>query len=165
MKRHMAVVFILFLFSHLASGQAGIRFNSSDTSLENVCVWAKAMALHYKSGSGDAVGPWYESALPPRYAFCMRDVSHQCIGAEILGMHSENKNMFTKFAQHISASKDWCSYWEIDKYDRPSPADYRSDREFWNNLNANFDFIDASWRSYLWTGDSIYIKDSAFLYF
>jgi len=104
----------------------------------------------------------YESALPPRYAFCMRDVSHQCIGAEILGMHRENKNMFTKFTTHISASKDWCSYWEMDKFDRPSPSDYRNDREFWYNLNANFDLMDACWRSYLWTGDSLYLKDPAF---
>jgi hypothetical protein len=144
---------------------AGVRFRSSDTALENAFTWAKAMALHYKSGGGDAVGPWYESALPPRYAFCMRDVSHQCIGAEILGMHRENKNMFAKFTGHISASKDWCSYWEIDKFDRPSPSDYRSDREFWYNLDANFDLLDACWRSWLWTGDTLYLKDPAFLNF
>jgi len=31
------------------------------------------------------VGYWYEAALPGREAFCMRDVSHQSIGAETLG--------------------------------------------------------------------------------
>ncbi|HEX9514163.1 MAG TPA: trehalase family glycosidase [Puia sp.] len=145
--------------------ETGVRFRSSDTALEKAFTWAKAMALHYKAGPGDPVGPWYESALPPRYAFCMRDVSHQCMGAEILGMHRENKNMFTKFTRNISASKDWCSYWEIDKFDRPSPSDYRNDREFWYNLDANFDLLDACWRSWLWTGDSLYLKDPAFLNF
>lgn len=145
--------------------ETGVRFRSSDTALENAFTWAKSMALHYQAGPGDPVGPWYESALPPRFAFCMRDVSHQCIGAEILGLHRENRNMFTQFTRHISASKDWCSYWEIDKFDRPSPSDYRNDREFWYNLNANFDLLDACWRSWLWTGDPLYLKDPAFLNF
>jgi len=151
----------LFVFGQ----EAGVKFRSTDTSLENAFKWAKSMALHYKGAPGDPVGPWYEAALPLRSAFCMRDVSHQCIGAEILGMHRENRNMFTKFIGNISASKDWCSYWEIDKFDRPCPADYRNDREFWYNLNANFDLLHACWRSWLWTGDSLYLKDAAFLYF
>jgi hypothetical protein len=140
----------------------GVTFQSTDTALQNAFAWAKQMALHYQSTSDDPVGPWYESALPPRYAFCMRDVSHQCIGAEILGMHKENRNMFSKFTSHMSTSKDWCSYWEIDKFDRPSPSDYRSDREFWYNLNANFDLMDACWRSWLYTGDSIYLYNPVF---
>jgi len=144
---------------------AQVSFHSSDTALSNAFSWAKDMALHYKAPPGDPVGPWYESALPPRDAFCMRDVSHQSIGAEILGMHPENRNMFTKFTGHISASKDWCSYWEIDKANRPSPSDYRNDREFWYNLNANFDVMDACWRTYLWTGDSLYLEGPAFLNF
>ena len=147
----------------LSFGQ--VTFHSSDTALASAFSWATSMALHYKGHPGDPVGPWYESALPPRDAFCMRDVSHQCIGAEILDMHRENRNMLSKFAGHISESKDWCSYWEIDKLDRPSPSDYRSDKEFWYNLNANFDVLDACWRTYLWTGDSLYIKDPAFLNF
>jgi hypothetical protein len=159
MRRHLllAVYACLTLLSN-----AQVSFHSSDTALSNAFSWAKDMALHYKAPPGDPVGPWYESALPPRDAFCMRDVSHQCIGAEILGMHPENRNMLTKFTGHISASKDWCSYWEIDKANRPSPSDYRNDREFWYNLNANFDVMDACWRSYLWTGDSLYLKDPAF---
>jgi hypothetical protein len=156
MKRSLLLLLAAhFTLTLLSFGQktstAGVHFQSSDTALENAFTWAKHMALHYKGAAGDPVGPWYESALPPRYAFCMRDVSHQCIGAEILGMHRENKNMFTKFTTHISESKDWCS-----------PADYRNDREFWYNLNANFDLIDACWRSYCWTGDSLYLKDPAF---
>jgi hypothetical protein len=63
-------------------GQGGIQFISSDTALQTAFGRAKEMALHYKGKPGDPVGPWYESALPPRYAFCMRDVSHQSIGGE-----------------------------------------------------------------------------------
>ena len=140
----------------------GLNFRSSDTAMTRAFQWAKQMALHYKGNPSDPVGPWYESALPPRFAFCMRDVSHQCIGGELLGLSRENKNMFTKFVGNISGSKDWCSYWEMDKWNKPAPADYRNDKEFWYNLDANFDLLHACWRMYLWTGDTTYIKNPVF---
>ena len=58
-----------------------------------------------------------------------------------------------------------CSYWEIDKWDRPAPVDYKNDRDFWYNLTANFDVLDACWRQFLWTGDAAYLEDPAFLDF
>ncbi|HKO80115.1 MAG TPA: hypothetical protein VJU78_06965 [Chitinophagaceae bacterium] len=143
-------------------GQGGVQFASSDTSLQTAFNRAKEMALHYKGKPSDPVGPWYESALPPRYAFCMRDVSHQSIGGEILGLHKENKNMLTLFVKNISASKDWCSYWEMNRLGKPAPEDYRNDKEFWYNLNANFDLLTACWKLYLWTGDEEYIKGKLF---
>jgi len=166
MKGLLLLLLITVFLSTFASAQkTGVRFQSSDTALQNAFTWASTMALHYRGHPGDPVGAWYESALPPRFAFCMRDVSHMSIGAEILGMHPENKNMFTLFTTNISASKDWCSYWEIDKFNRPSPSDYRNDREFWYNLDANFDLIDACWRSWSWTGDTMYLKNPVFLQF
>lgn len=144
---------------------AEVTFRSSDTAMQNAFNLAKKMALHYQGNPGDPVGPWYEAALPSRDAFCMRDVSHQCIAAEILGMSRVNKNMFTLFAKNISKSKDWCSYWEINKYGKPAPADYRNDKEFWYNLNANFDLLYACLRLYLWTGDKTYIRNPVFANF
>jgi len=143
-------------------GQGGIQFTSSDTALQTAFSRAKEMALSYKGKPGDPVGAWYESALPPRSAFCMRDVSHQSIGAEILGLYKENKNMFTLFVKNISANKDWCSYWEMNRLGKPAPEDYRNDKEFWYNLNANFDVLNACWKLYLWTGDEEYIKGKLF---
>lgn len=149
--------FFLNVFS-----QKTVTFKSSDPALQLAFERAKSMALSYKGDSKDPVGPWYEAALPSRSAFCMRDVSHQSIGAEILGLHKENKNMLSLFAKNISESKDWCSYWEINKYGKPAPEDYRNDKEFWYNLNSNFDVIFACWRLYLWTGDEAYIKNPEF---
>lgn len=127
--------------------------------------WAKEMALHYKGDNADPVSYWYEAALPSRFAFCMRDVSHQSIGAEILGLSKENLNMFSLFAKNISAAKNWCSYWEINKWGKPAPEDYRNDKEFWYNLPANFDVLFANWRLYQWTGNKYYIDDPAFINF
>lgn len=140
-------------------------FTSTDKKLEDTYNWAKKMALSYAHDGSDSVGYWYEAALPQREAFCMRDVSHQSVGAQILGLAEHNKNMFGKFAKNISESKDWCTYWEINRYDKPAPADYANDKEFWYNLNANFDVIQACLKMYEWTGDEDYLKDSTFTYF
>lgn len=134
-----------------------IEFESSDKYLEDGFKWAKKQALSY-AFEGDIVGDWYEAALPGRAAFCMRDVSHHSIGGQALGLISHNKNMLLKFAQGIAESRDFCSFWEIDKNYRPAPVDYKSDQDFWYNLPANFDVLDACWRVYLWTGDIDYIK-------
>lgn len=138
----------------------GISFQSSDKALETTFNWAREMALSYAHSGEHAVGNWYEAALPERYAFCMRDVSHQSIGAEILGLSSHNYNMMGKFAANISESKDWCTYWEIDRDDKPASVDYENDGDFWYNLNANHDVMFACWRLYEWTGDRRYIEDA-----
>lgn len=140
-------------------------FTSSDKKMENAYIWAKKMALSYAHDENDPVGKWYEAALPQREAFCMRDVSHQSVGAHMLGLAGHNKNMFTRFAENISESKDWCTYWEINRYNKPAPADYANDKEFWYNLNANFDVMQACLKMYEWTGDKDYLTDARFTNF
>ncbi|QSX36574.1 glucosidase family protein [Shewanella sedimentimangrovi] len=147
-----------------ARAAAPARFRSSDTHLEAGYLWASAQALSLVR-RGDAVGDWYEAALPNREAFCMRDTAHQTSGAAVLGLADVSKNMLTKFVQGISAERDWCSYWEIDRHDRPAPVDYTSDQDFWYNLPANFDLIDCCWRQYLWTGDKDYLEHPDFVEF
>jgi hypothetical protein len=92
----------------------------------------------------------------------MRDVSHQAIGAQLLGLGKHNFNMFQKFASNISTEKDYCSYWEINRYNKPAPVDYENDKDFWYNLPANFDVIYNAWRLYRWTGDMRYLENEEF---
>lgn len=136
-----------------------LSFSSSDKKLEYTFNWATQMALSYAHNGNDPVGCWYEAALPGRKAFCMRDVSHQSIGAEMLGLSKHNFNIMIKFAENISEAKDWCTFWEINDKNKPCPADYKDDANFWYNLNANFDVIFACWRLYEWTGDERYLKN------
>jgi hypothetical protein len=142
-------------------GATGVTFKSSDTRLVSAFEWARTQALAY-AFQGDPVGDWYEASLPGRQAFCMRDTAHQCLGAHFLGLDHQNHNMLLKFAENISDSKDWCSYWEINRYNRPVPVDYESDSQFWYNLPANFDVLDACYRMYIWSGDATYITDPVF---
>jgi len=136
-----------------------VTFRTNNIVLEQAFAWARYRALSYAHYGADPVGSWYEAALPNREAFCMRDVSHQAIGAEILGLSKHNENMFRKFAANITPEKDYCSYWEINRHNKPAPADYTSDKDFWYNLPANFDVVYNAWRLYQWTGNNVYLQD------
>lgn len=144
--------------------QNSISFCSDNPRLEEGFRWAKRQALQYVHDESP-IGPWYEAALPGRDAFCMRDVSHQAAGAHFLGLDAHTKNMLLQFAKGISESRDWCSYWEITGLGTPAPVDYANDRDFWYNLPANFDVLDACWRMYCLTGDRDYLENPALLNF
>ncbi len=137
---------------------------TDDARLRATFEWAARQASAY-AFVGDPVGPWFEAALPGREAFCMRDVAHQAMGAHALGMQRHVRNMLHRFAREVSDARDWASLWEIDRHGRPAHADYRDDRDFWYNLPANFDVLDAAYRMFLWSGDRGYVTDSAFLHF
>ena len=143
----------------------GPLFRSTDKQLEETFNWACNMAMSYAHDGNDPVGYWYEAALPQREAFCMRDVCHQSVGAQILGLARHNKNMLTHFVENISEEKDWCTYWEINRYNQPAPIDYKNDNEFWYNLCANPDVVQACLKMYEWTGDKDYLEDTRFTNF
>ncbi|MFY8037627.1 MAG: hypothetical protein ACOVMQ_10700 [Cyclobacteriaceae bacterium] len=155
----LSAYLLICMYTH---AQAQVTFESSNVRLDSAFAWAKMKALSFAHDGGDPVGYWYEAALPQREAFCMRDVSHQAIGAALLRLNQHNLNMFKKFAENISAEKDYCSYWEINRYNQPAPIDYENDSDFWYNLPANFDVVYNAWRLYQWTGDKNYLQHTAF---
>lgn len=132
-----------------------------DPGLEWGFRWAREQALAYAHDSGPA-GPWYEAALSGRNAYCMRDVSHQAAGAHFLGLDAHNKNMLLRFARSMAESRDYCCFWEITGDGAPAREDYTNDRDFWYNLPANFDLMDACWRVYCLTGDRDYLEHPDF---
>jgi len=67
--------------------------------------WAKQQALAC-AFNGDQVGPWYEAALPGRETLCMRDVSHQAMGAHALGLARHDLNIPKRFAENISEYRE-----------------------------------------------------------
>jgi hypothetical protein len=142
--------------------QSPLSFTSSIPWLTRSFDWAKSQALQYSRPGSGQMGPWYEAALPGRNAFCMRDVSHQAEGAAALGLYAANKNMLGLFVRSAAKSRDWAAFWEIDSEGRPSSADFVSDDDFWFNLPANFDVLDASVRMWRWTGDDSYRRDPVY---
>jgi hypothetical protein len=134
MKPISSVLFAL-VFAMTGQCQDGkITFTSDDAALVKGFEWARKQAMAYVNRGNDPVGHWFEAALPGRSAFCMRDVSHQLVGAQMLGLADINKNLLTKFVSAVAESRDWCGYWEIDKWNRPAPVDYKNDQDFWYNL-------------------------------
>src|SRR5208283_3524814 len=93
----LAAIAPLLLCAIAAPAQEGrVVFESSDQRLAAGFEWAKRQALAYVF-HGDPVGDWYEAALPNRQAFCMRDVSHQSAGAQVLGLAPVTANLLRKF--------------------------------------------------------------------
>jgi len=163
MKKVITTSIFLFVFIiGFSQSEKSVTFSSNIKELNTAFDWAKNKALSFANDGTDPVGYWYEAALPNREAFCMRDVSHQAIGAEILGLSKHNWNMLLKFTQNISKEKDYCSWWEINRYNKPAPVDYENDKDFWYNLPANFDVIYNAHRLYLWTGNKEYLNNSDF---
>lgn len=134
----------------------GASFHGSDRALNRGFDWAVRQALAYVVDDAP-IGPCYEAALPSRQAFCMRDVSHQAMGAQVLGRGDCNSTMLQAFARGINETRDFCSFWEICFDGTPCPVDYTNDKDFWYNLPANFDVMDACWRMFNWTGDGKYL--------
>jgi len=165
-KKFIAAAILLASFqsSAFAIEKSTLTFDSSDPNLVTCFKWAKDQALQFAFQS-DPVGLWYEASVPGREAFCMRDTSHQVLGAHLLGLDKYSLNMLGKFAENISQSKDFCTYWELNRCNKPAPIDYRNDQEFWYDLPANFEVIDACWTAYLWTHDKSYIKAKNFNHF
>ena len=96
MKKISILLFVFYLSKGNSQSNSLFHFNSSDKDLVLTVDWAKNKALSFSHDNRDPVGYWYEAALPNREAFCVRDVSHQSIGAEILGLSSHNLNMVVK---------------------------------------------------------------------
>jgi hypothetical protein len=168
-NKRRTVVALLLACSGLAAAQqptlSPLGFTSTNTSLQQSFDWAKKQALTYSRSGAGSIGPWYEAALPGRNAFCMRDASHQMEGAAALALYAANRNMLRRFANSAAKERDWAAYWEIDGNGRPSSADYLSDTDFWFNLPANFDVLDATVRMWRWTGDDTYRDDPIFQHF
>jgi hypothetical protein len=143
--------------------ESKLDFASSSTKLVDVFHWARTQAMAYAFDRGDPVGPWCEAVEPGREGFCVRDTCHQALGAHALGLAKFSINMLRRFAQAVSDSKDWCSYWEINRFNEPCPVDYEDDAAFWYNLPANFDLVDCCYRMFVWSGDPAYIHDPALL--
>ena len=148
---------VAYVHAQAVQSLSDLQFHSSNSTLNDSFNWAKRQALAYaRTGT---IGAWYEAALPGRNAFCMRDVSHQTQGAAALGLFAANRNMLSRFAASAAPSRDWAAFWEIDRNGGPSTFDYVSDDDFWFNLPANFDLLDAAVRMWRWTGDPAYRSD------
>jgi len=137
------------------SSPGRVQLESSDTRLTQAFAHAKERAMQCVY-AGDPIGDWYASD-PNSRTFCMRDVSHESLGAAVLGLAPQTENMLRRFAHSIAASRKWCGFWTITKDGFPSPDTYRDDNDFGYCLPANFDLVRACYQQLRWTGNRAYL--------
>ena len=137
------------------SSPGRVRLESSAPRLTQAFIYAKERAMAGVYG-GDPIGEWYASD-PNSRTFCMRDVSHESLGAAVLGLGRHTENMLRRFAQSVASSRKWCGFWTITKDGFPSPDTYRSDTDFGYCLPANFDLLRACYQQLRWTGNRAYL--------
>jgi hypothetical protein len=133
-----------------------VSLESTDARLTQAFQRAKDRALGCVY-TGDPIGDWYASS-PKADAFCMRDLSHESLGASVLGLTLHTRNMLRRFALSVAHSRKWCGYWMITKDGFPSPQSYFNDADFGYCLPANLDLVRACYRQFLWTGDHTYLE-------
>ena len=143
--------------------ESPLALASSDAQLVEAFSWASRQASAY-AFEGDAVGPWFEAALPGREAFCMRDVAHQAMGAHALGMQAHLRNMLRRFAENVTDARDWCSLWEIDRHNRPG-ARRLPERPATSGTTCRptSTCSTPAYRMFLWSGDPAYVRDPVLL--
>lgn len=132
-----------------------VQLESSDARLTQAFGHAKERAMQCVY-AGDPIGDWYASD-PNSRTFCMRDVSHESLGAAVLGLTVHTENMLRRFAHSIALSRKWCGFWTITKDGFPSPDTYRDHTGFGYCLPANFDLVRACYHQLRWTGNRSYL--------
>jgi len=154
----------MILRDTITKGYVFMKFTTTNKEMLRAFNWAHERATECVK-EGNPVGPIYDAALPDRNGFCMRDMSHQSVGGHYLGLDAHNKNMIHKFAENVSESKDYCTFWEIIFDGTPYHDDYESDSNFWYNLPANFDIVRTCYELYKRTGDKEYFENPVNLEF
>ena len=109
--------------------------------------------------------PLVWSTLPARKCFLHSWCGTSICRCRVAGYAQREQKYVREIFAAIAASRDWCSYWEIDKWNRPAPVDYQNDSAFGITLNANFELLYTAERFYRWTGDTYYIHHPGILHF
>lgn len=151
-----------------------VQVHSSNPRLEAIYNWARQKALTHvvtgKNGvinrseqsagdNGHAYAPGYWAGYPYRSAYYSRDFCHQAIGAQILGLDTENFTMMKAFAASANAKQQWYPVWALNFDGSIYTLDYHSPTEFVREVPAVFELVEKTWALYRWTGDERYIND------
>ncbi|MEU3985978.1 hypothetical protein AB0F77_38980 [Streptomyces sp. NPDC026672] len=107
--------------------------------------------------------PSYWAGLTDRPMFYSRDVSHQALGAHLLGLDRENHSMLRHFAASATAARAYYPLWAFTFDGAPAAIDYVDDTRFVRETPAAFEIAEKSIEQYLWTGDDRYLTDPVFL--
>ncbi|MFK8843734.1 hypothetical protein [Streptomyces sp. Ac-502] len=154
------------------------RVTSSDAVPAEMFEWAKRKAgswVHLAgtvgplnvderqpSGTGTAVyAPSYWAGYAHRSGYYARDTAHQVVGAQVLGLHEENKTMLGSFAASAVAAHAYYPVWSFNFDARTYLSiDYRGVDSFVREVPAPFELVEKAEQAHRWSGDAFYVQDS-----
>jgi hypothetical protein len=160
---------------YLDADHAEITVSSSDQTATDLFTWAKAQANNWviqdgasgplnvdeRNPSGTGTGTYrasYWAGYKYRTGFYGRDTAHQVVGAHLLGLDLENKNMLRALIASATPARGGYPVWSIN-FDTSTPLaiDYKSDTNFVRELPTVFELVQKSDEAFQWTGDKDYV--------
>ncbi|MGO1079416.1 hypothetical protein [Inquilinus sp. CA228] len=167
----------------VADDEAEIAVASSNPKLVDLFSWAKAKANNWVLADGtvgrinvderqpDGTGTAtyrasYWAGYRHRSGYYARDMVHQMVGAQLLGLAPANKNMLRSFATSATPARGLYTVWAFN-FDTATPLsiDFRGDDNFVRELPAVFELVEAVDKAWRWSGDRDYIADADFTTF
>jgi hypothetical protein len=154
----------------LQRDQSELRIASSNAKLLQLFSWSVANARTWvhpdgKTGPINNASGRYKASVWAGYdsrpAYYSRDVAHQVVGAHLLGLGQENKNMLRSFAASATPRRAYYPLWAF-AFDTTTPysMDYRDDDHFVREVPAVFELVERGDTAYRWTGDRDYVSDN-----
>ncbi|MFG2818455.1 hypothetical protein ACGFX4_03410 [Kitasatospora sp. NPDC048365] len=113
------------------------------------------------SGTG-AYGPSYWAGYANRSGYYSRDMTHQLVGAQVLGLNAENRAMLRSFAASATAAHKYYPVWALN-FDTTTylAIDYQNSGSFVREVPATFELVEKANQAYRWSGDRAYVEDPA----
>lgn len=167
----------------VADDEAEIAVASSNPKLVDLFSWAKAKANNWvladgtvgkinvderqPNGTGTATyRASYWAGYRHRSGYYARDMAHQMVGAQLLGLAPANKNMLRSFATSATPARGYYTVWAFN-FDTATPLsiDFRGDDNFVRELPAVFEMVESIDKAWRWTGDRDYVADPDFTSF
>ncbi|MEY9853222.1 hypothetical protein ABH923_002900 [Leifsonia sp. EB41] len=140
---------------------APITFVSSSPLLNDGFEWARLRALEWVQTKRLSTAlPSYWAGLTDRPMFYSRDVTHQALGAHLLGLDEENFAMIRHFARSATQRRGWYPLWAFTFDGEPAAIDYHSDDDFVREVPAAFELTQIALEQRLWTGEDRWLADS-----
>jgi hypothetical protein len=162
---------------------AEIAVASSNPKLVDLFSWAKAKANNWVLADGtvgkinvdenhpDGTGTAtyrasYWAGYHHRSGYYARDMVHQLVGAQLLGLAPANKNMLRSFATSATPARGLYTVWSFN-FDTTTPLaiDFHGDTNFVREVPAVFELVEAVDKAWHWSGDRDYIADADFTSF
>ncbi|MGW4649280.1 hypothetical protein [Kitasatospora sp. NPDC004289] len=153
---------------------------SSDPRVVEMFDWAKRKANSWvllagstgpvnvdennRFGTGTAVyGPSYWAGYANRSGYYSRDMAHQVVGAQVLGLTAENRTMLRSFAASATEAHKYYPVW-AHNFDTGTylSIDYRRPDLFVREVPAPFELVEKAAQAYRWSGDKSYVEDEVF---